>query len=155
MISRSGIHAVRAISSLARLGKGEFAGAAALAREIGAPQNYLGKLLQRLSRTGMVESRRGAGGGFRLAQGARKKSLLEVLGAVEDPRRWSGCFLGQRVCSDRTPCAMHDRWSGVRAAYHRFLSETTVGDVAERELRFAAGAPPARSRGPRSRRSAS
>jgi len=152
VISRSGIHAVRAVSSLARLGEGEFAGAAALGRAIGAPGNYLGKLLQGLGRAGIVESRRGAGGGFRLAPRTRELTLLEVLEAVEDTRRWTGCFLGRTECSDRDPCAMHDRWDRVRAAYRRFLSETTVADLAEREVRFAGAGPSAASRRPRFRR---
>ena len=54
MISKTGLHAVRAILALARLRDGEFAGAASVAREIGAPQNYLGKLLQTLARCGLV-----------------------------------------------------------------------------------------------------
>lgn len=132
MISRSGIHAVRALVVLAGLGESEYAGAAALAKQSDAPENYLGKLLQSLCRAGVVESRKGAGGGFRLAREASAITLLDVLDVVEDIGRWNGCFLGQPVCSEESPCVMHDRWAQVKGAYLDFLSETTVHDVMRR-----------------------
>ena len=68
LLSRSGIHAVRALVALAQLPEGEFKGAAALAEKTDAPPNYLGKLLQALAREGLVQSQKGLGGGFRLAR---------------------------------------------------------------------------------------
>lgn len=50
MITRTGLHAVRAMVVLARLPEGACAGAVGIAREIGAPPNYLSKLLQGLAR---------------------------------------------------------------------------------------------------------
>lgn len=49
MISKTGLHAMRAMLALSRLPEGAYAGAASVAPEIGAPQNYLGKLLQTLA----------------------------------------------------------------------------------------------------------
>ena len=54
MLSRTAIHAVRALSHLAGLPAGTFAGSAVLAERIGAPANYLGKLLQGLAARGLV-----------------------------------------------------------------------------------------------------
>ena len=71
MLSKTGLHAVRAIVALARLPGGAYAGAGRIAQEISAPQNYLGKLLQSLADEGLVESQKGLGGGFRLARSAR------------------------------------------------------------------------------------
>jgi len=133
VISRTGVHAIRALAFLAGLGPGEYAGAGPLARRIDAPQNYLGKLLQTLARSGIVESRKGAGGGFRLAGQADSVTLYQVLDVVEDIGRWNGCFLGRPVCSDDAPCSLHDRWAGIKGVYLKFLSETTVAHVAARE----------------------
>ena len=117
---------------LALLSPGEFAGAGRLAEAIDAPQNYLGKLLQALSRTGLLESRKGVGGGFRLARDPGAISLREILEPVEHLERWEGCFLGLPACSDDEPCAVHDRWGELRTAYLTFLSETTIASVVER-----------------------
>ena len=138
MISRSGIHGIRALCALSRLREGEYAGASTLAKEIEAPENYLGKLLQSLARTKLVESRKGARGGFRLARDPARITLFEIVDAIENIGRWNGCFLGRRTCSSDTPCSVHDRWAEVKGAYLALLSETTVAGVAEREDQLAA-----------------
>jgi Rrf2 family iron-sulfur cluster assembly transcriptional regulator len=131
MISKTGIHAILALALLAKLKPGEYAGAARIAGTVGAPQNYLGKLLQQLAGEGLVESQKGFGGGFRLARPASRISLYEVVEPLEKVSRWNGCFLGQVKCDGHAPCAVHDRWSKIREKYMSFLHDTTVQEVAE------------------------
>ena len=132
MITRTGLHAVRAMAALARLAEGEYAGAAGIAREIGAPPNYLSKLLQTLAREGLLRSQKGLGGGCRLARDARQISLLDVVEPIEQVSRWSRCVLGHRECSDEAPCAIHNRWKQVRTAYVRMLAQTSIADLLAR-----------------------
>jgi len=135
MLTRTGLHAVRAMVALARLPEGAYAGAGKVAQEIGAPQNYLAKLLQTLAHEGLVESRKGLGGGFRLARDSRAISLLDVVEPIEQIGRWSGCIVGRPACSDADPCAIHQRWKAVREAYLKLLARTTLADlVAKGEL---------------------
>ncbi|HLN28853.1 MAG TPA: Rrf2 family transcriptional regulator [Gemmataceae bacterium] len=129
MITKTGIHAVRAMVVLAGLPPGALAGAAKVAREIGAPQNYLGKLLQTLARAGLVESQKGLGGGFRLARDPHEISLLDVVEPIEHINRWSGCILGRPECSDAAPCPLHNEWKKVRDAYMRMLRKTTLAEL--------------------------
>jgi Rrf2 family transcriptional regulator, iron-sulfur cluster assembly transcription factor len=139
MLSKTGLHAVRAMVALARLPEGAYAGAASIARDTNAPQNYLGKLLKNLAGEGLVESQKGLGGGFRLARDARKITLFDVVEPIEHVSRWSGCILGLAACTDRHPCALHDRWKDVRNAYLHMLQETTLADlVAKGELQGVA-----------------
>ena len=135
MLTRTGVHAVRAMVALAKLPAGAYAGAARVAQEIGAPQNYLGKLLQTLARDGLVESQKGLGGGFRLARDPKSITLLDVVEPLEHVSRWAGCILGRPECSDADPCAIHARWKAVREAYLHMLRRTTIGElVAKGEL---------------------
>lgn len=129
MITKTGLHAVRAVAALARLPEGAYAGAARVAREIKAPQNYLGKLLQVLAREGLVVSQKGLGGGFRLARDADEITLYDVVDPFEHVSRWSGCLLGHRECSDEAACGLHQQWKQVRNAYLRLLTRTTIADV--------------------------
>src|SRR5215510_6444775 len=129
MLSKTGLHAVRAMVALARLPEGIYAGAARIAQEIAAPQNYLGKLLKALAEEGLVESQKGLGGGFRLARDPRQISLLDVVEPIEHVSRWSGCILGRPECSERDPCAIHDRWKAVRQAYLQMLERTTIAEM--------------------------
>ena len=129
MLSKSGIHAVRALIVLAELPRGTHAGAASIAERIQAPRNYLGKILQQLSREGVVVSQKGLGGGFRLARGPKDISLLDIVDPIEQIERWSGCILGRETCSDENPCPIHDGWKSVKEAYMRLLSDTTLADL--------------------------
>src|SRR5262245_28653780 len=137
MLSKTGLHAVRAMVALARLPEGTYAGAASVAEDIGAPQNYLGKLLRNLAENGLLESQKGLGGGFRLARDARLISLFDVVDPIEHLGRWSGCILGLPACSDAAPCAMHDRWKGVRGSYIQMLQQTTLAELVARDKRHA------------------
>lgn len=130
MLSKTGIHALTAMASLTRLPEGVYVGSGELAEQIGAPPNYLGKLLKTLADAGIVQSQKGKGGGFRLARNPATVSLLEVVEPIEHFSRWSGCFLGHPRCSDQSACAVHNRWKQVRDVYLRFLGETTIADLA-------------------------
>lgn len=130
MISRTGTHATLALAVMARLEPGAYVGAAQIADEIGAPRNYLGKLLQQLASAGLVESQKGYGGGFRLARPARKISLYDAIEPLEHVSRWHGCLLGRASCNPADPCAVHERWSRVREQYLRFLKNTSIADLA-------------------------
>jgi Rrf2 family protein len=129
MITKTGLHAVRAMVALARLPEGVYAGAGKVAREIRAPQNYLAKLLQALAREGLVVSQKGLGGGFRLARDPDEITLYDVVEPIEHISRWSGCILGRSDCSDEAPCAIHHRWKKVRNAYLGLLNRTTIADL--------------------------
>jgi DNA-binding IscR family transcriptional regulator len=60
MIYRTGRHVTLAPTFMAQLMPGEFAGASQIAGEVGAPGNYLGKLLKQLAAEGLVESQKKA-----------------------------------------------------------------------------------------------
>jgi len=131
MISKTGLHALKALTALAQLPPGRYAGTADVAKAIGAPRNYLGKLLQTLASDGLVISQKGLGGGFRLGRDPAKVTLYDVMDRIEHVSRWSGCFLRSGACSCRAPCAVHARWKATRAAYLTFLKDTTIADLAQ------------------------
>lgn len=134
MLSKTGIHALKALSVMTKLPEGNYAGATDIAEEICAPRNYLGKLLKTLADAGLLISQKGKGGGFRLARDAAEISLYDVVEPIEHVSRWTNCLLGHGKCSAENPCALHGSWGKVRDAYLRFLRETTVADVAVQEI---------------------
>ncbi|HXI02153.1 MAG TPA: Rrf2 family transcriptional regulator [Candidatus Saccharimonadales bacterium] len=129
MIPQSGRHALRAVVELAGLQAGRYEGVGALARRTGAPANYLGKLLQVLVGSGVLESRKGPGGGFRLARPAAEITLLDIVEPLADLAGWNECILGLPVCSDETACRIHGTWDEMRSSYMRMLSGTILADL--------------------------
>ena len=130
MISKTSVHATLALAFLSKLEANAFAGATQIAAEVGAPPNYLGKLLRQLAESGLVESQKGFGGGFRLSKSADKITLYDVVEPIEKVSKWNGCFLGRPRCSEKTPCSVHRTWSKIRADYLSFLRQTTIAEIA-------------------------
>jgi Rrf2 family protein len=138
MLSKTGINAIKALAVLGGLAENEYIGATAVATQIGAPKNYLGKLLQTLSREGLVVSQKGLGGGFRLAMPASEISLFMVASPVEQLQKWEGCFFSDKMCDSKNPCIAHSEWGKVRDSFMDFLNHTSIEDVMSKKSDFIA-----------------
>ena len=91
-----------------------------IAEARGIPERYLVQILLRLKNAGLVESVRGASGGYRLARGADAINLAEVFEAFEG----SG-FQGHRG-EDRWREALEETWTRCDAARVEVLRETSL-----------------------------
>jgi Rrf2 family transcriptional regulator, iron-sulfur cluster assembly transcription factor len=129
MLSRTAKHALRAAVVLAQTPRGQFRGASSIAEEIGAPQNYLGKLLKTLAERGVLVSQKGMGGGFQLAKLPEKTTLFEVVEPFDNVTEWTGCLMGNGKCSTESPCVLHDKAAFVRDAYLKMLCTSTLAEV--------------------------
>ena len=85
------------------------ASARGIARALGASQAHLSKVLQRLTKAGIVESLRGPGGGYELARPARGISLKQVYEAIEGPLDASICPFEIPACRAAT-CVLGDKF---------------------------------------------
>ena len=129
MISKTSLQVIKALLGLAQLPEGKSEGVVRIAKRIRAPQNYLGKVLQRFVHDGVVISQKGLYGGFRLAKAPAEISLYDIVGSLEDLKQWEGCFMGKTICSESSPCSAHSKWSKARGAYIEFLKNTTIADL--------------------------
>jgi len=96
--------AVHACSLLGALPEGKALPARRLAEYFDLPEAYLAKTLQQLSAAGLVETRRGPGGGYRLARHPGAIRLLEIVDAVMGRGKVFQCAEIRR----RGPCAAAD-----------------------------------------------
>lgn len=92
LVSQTVEYALRAAVWLADHDAGQTTQEIAEATQV--PSSYLSKVLQGLQRAGIVQGRRGAGGGFTLARAAAEISVLEVVQAVDPIHRIETCPLG-------------------------------------------------------------
>lgn len=129
MISKSGIHALRAVTVLAQLADGQYRHAAAIAAATGSPANYLSKLLHQMARSGLLVSQKGQGGGFRLARAPGDMTVFEFIDAIDDLRVWNRCIFGNEQCSDERPCGLHDHWLPVREAFLNMLKTMSISQL--------------------------
>lgn len=129
ILSQTAIYALNAVLYLAEAKGKDLVRVDEIAKALGVPRNYLSKILHTLARAGLLASTRGPRGGFRLRMDPSKLTLERVVLAFDELGERSQCLLGRDFCSDRNPCAVHDRWKDVDAAMRAFFRGTTVLDL--------------------------
>ena len=96
------------------------------------PRSFLAKIFQKLSRSGIVVSSRGAVRGYALARGKTEITVKEILLAIEGPDFFNHCILWSDRCADANPCALHHRWKKVRdGSLGKLMERTTLADLAK------------------------
>lgn len=98
-----------------------------IAESIHSPEAFLGKILQNLSRAGIIRSMKGPGGGFYLDSGDMSTPLSEVVKAIDGENLFVGCGMGLEFCSEQYPCPLHHEFKNIRNNLSEMLQKTTVG----------------------------
>ena len=138
MFSTKAEYGVRVMAHLAREGDGAHPAPiplGAIADAEGLPLAYLEHLVQRLRRAELVESRRGAHGGYSLARPAAAISMAEIVAALEGEIAPIECITadadGALVCSreGESPCPTKLLWTRVQGSIVRTLNEMTLADL--------------------------
>ena len=130
MLSATSEYALRALSRLAQVSRGEAILGRELSQSTGVPQQYLAKIMLSLRNAGLVLATRGTGGGYMLLRPADAIHLIDVVSLFEDPTTSPHCLLrGEKRCSSEKPCTAHAHWSKVRNSYLEFLECTTLNDI--------------------------
>ena len=87
---------------------------AELAREMKIPRYFLRKIMQLLSRKGIVNSSKGQGGGFMLARPANKIFLLDLIKIFQGPIKLSECVFKNIVCPNIKRCKLKKIIAGLQ-----------------------------------------
>jgi len=122
-------YCIRAVLYLAEHSGGKPLMSRQIAQALRVPEPFLAKILQQLSKRGVLRSFRGRGGGFVLARPAREVNLAEVVETMEGPNFGVGCVLGLAQCSAENPCPLHDQWSRFMAEMREVLSRQSIEEV--------------------------
>jgi len=105
--------------------------AAHLATANGVPQPTAAKLLKLLAHSGLIQSQRGASGGYTLSRPAESITVAEIVAALEGPIALAACVEGSlEHCEVEAQCPMRGNWNRVNQAIHKALSEVTLAEMA-------------------------
>lgn len=126
--------ALYALTEMA-LHPGEFVSASAIAERFDVSENHIAKVLQQLLRSGLVESVRGAGGGYQLARAATAITMADVVRSIEGPLSDDGCadcpFRAElEACSVRATCNVHGLLSELTSHVYYTLESVTIATLA-------------------------
>jgi len=93
------------------------------------PLRFLENILMQLRHAGLVDSRRGAEGGYRLARPAAEVTLADVIRAIDGPLAGVGGARPETLAFQGVAEPMRDVWIGVRASLRNVLERVTLADV--------------------------
>lgn len=102
-------------------------------REISARESiseqYLEQIFRDLRKTGLVESIRGAHGGYRLSRASEKISVGDIIRSVEGPIIPVGCLGDGTVCQRTSQCTTRKVWAKLQQSMLEVLNQTTLKDM--------------------------
>jgi Rrf2 family protein len=105
-----------------------------LARSQHIPQNFLENILTELRRAGIIHSRRGAEGGYRLARPASEITVADVLRAVEGPLAAVQGVRPDELEYGGAARRLPEVWVALRASLRDVLEHVTIADIAKERL---------------------
>jgi Rrf2 family protein len=137
MLSRKSKYALKAMMVLAReYGQGPVL-ISEIAQREGIPRKFLELILLELRNRGILQSKKGKGGGYFLGKPPAKVSLGEILRDIDGPLAPVSCvshsaYLRCEDCPDEHTCGVRMAMKEVRDATAKILDSTTLADVIRR-----------------------
>ncbi len=87
------------------------------------------KLLKLLNQAGLLDSMRGAHGGYRLARPAAEISVLDVISAIEGPFAMVECSIAPGRCDHEVHCGYKGNWHVIENEIRGLLARLSVSDM--------------------------
>lgn len=114
MFSKTCEYAIRAMIFISqKSGEGVRVGIKEISKGIDSPEHFIAKILQDLSRRGLVSSFKGPHGGFFLEKESNV-SLADIVKAIDGEKLFVNCGLGLGYCSECHPCPIHNDFKKIR-----------------------------------------
>jgi len=126
-----GLIAMRHLAEHADLGA---CSAKDLAEMYSMPQEALAKILQKLTKAGLLVSQHGTNGGYTLARDPRCISAFEVIRAIDGPLFITSCSTATEDCEQSDRCTIRGPLRRVSRSIEEVLNRLTIWEMTEPEL---------------------
>lgn len=100
-----------------------------IVRETGLPEPTARKLLKLLVDAGLVSSRRGLHGGYRLGRPADRITVAELIAAIEGPIGLTECAHDDSACALTASCGQRGNWHVINDLINQQLATITLADM--------------------------
>lgn len=107
----------------------QLASASELAERAQIELPTVSKLLKQLAGAGLIESRRGVNGGYRLARAAALISVFDIVAAIEGPIGMTECSVHSGSCHHEMRCRIQHNWRRISAAIGDALRGVTLDEL--------------------------
>ena len=103
-----------------------------VAKAIDSPEAYTSKILQQLSRKGIIQSDKGPTGGFSIDKTKIEQiNLSTIVSAIDGDSIYNECGLGFHHCNESKPCLIHHQYKSIRNDLKTMLENTLLVDLSE------------------------
>lgn len=102
-----------------------------IARREDIPSSYLEQLFAKLRRAGLIQSVRGAQGGYTLAKPATQISVAEIIQALGEPIAFGDCQTDVG-CSNTLNCSTYELWQKLKVSVDDILENTTLEEISRK-----------------------
>jgi len=105
-----------------------------LAESTRIPAPTVSKILQTLLHEGLLESIRGAKGGYRLARPASQINVRDIITVFEGSIALTECNLDHANCDQSEGCDTSSNWKRINQAVSQALESITLADMSEKDF---------------------
>ena len=133
MFSKSCEYAIKAMIFVAQKSKDETrVSVKEIAKGTDAPEHFIAKIMQDLSRRKLIHSVKGPNGGFYMDANDLKNSISDIVKAIDGDSIYSDCVLGLKACSEKNPCPVHFEYKEIKKNLIKMIEHSTIGEFNEK-----------------------
>ena len=100
-----------------------------IAERLSVPKHFLGKILNKIVKEGILDSTKGPYGGFSINQNTLSTPLIKVLEVTEGLEQFTVCAMRLRKCNSANPCPVHPHIDEFRGKLKITFTETTINNL--------------------------
>ncbi|MCE1187777.1 MAG: Rrf2 family transcriptional regulator [Ignavibacteria bacterium] len=119
-------YGLQAVLYLSSITESAVASADEISGKLRIPKEFVSKILQELTESGMVNSKKGKNGGFFLDKPVNQIKLMDIVQAIDGDSIFRTCVLGFPNCSNEAPCPVHETWSKLSKETFDMLNQETL-----------------------------
>ena len=133
LITRDTDYAVRALCCIAEQ-KQEVISADRLVKSLDMPRPFLRKILQTLTKAGLLNSSKGKDGGFTLALSPGEITLTDVMKIFQGPIKLNECTFKKNICPYINDCLLKKKIDEIEKEVIAKLKAITIASIIKKEV---------------------
>ena len=114
-----------------------FTTTSAIANQQHIPEPFLLRVSADLAKSGFIESRRGPGGGVRLAKRPDQITVGDVADSVDHAFSAIDCLDSPDLCLISNACSQRELWADIEKMLQTYLRKINIEDLAKKQMRMA------------------
>jgi len=137
-LSNRGRYAVMAMADLARMNTNQPISLSEISLRQGISISFLEQIFLKLKRNNLVQSSRGASGGYILTRSPEEIKLSSIIKAVDEKVKTLGCKKeSKKGCNGKSiKCITHDLWNDLEIHINNFFEKNTLKDITSKTNKF-------------------